>query len=334
MSRLSSIRRLLSYLRFIPRLIRRVASWDGFWWVAGIAAVLVIGGLLSRHYWEELRGEQDSLSETVRNLGLVIGGAIAILLAVWRSIVSERQANTAQQGLLNERYQQGADMLGNNVLSVRLGGIYALERLAAEHPEQYHVQIMKLLCEFVRHPTEDIRIEYDSESDGDQDEQLRRIRADVEGAMQAIGSRSLAGISLERSGDKLYLRDANLSDLQVQSAKLSGAWLTNANLSGAVLPHADLSSARLRRADLTGVKFWDADLSKAILRDANLSGADLCGVDARSPAYQAPVRGLTQAQLDQACADPDNPPKLDGVLDAVTGKQLVWRGQPAHKNQS
>ncbi len=39
-----------------------------------------------------------------------------------------------------------------------------------------------------------------------------------------------------------------------------------------------------------------------------------------------PARGLTQAQLDQARADPDNPPKLDGVEDAVTGKQLVWRG--------
>ena len=224
----------------------------------------------------------ESPNTTIRNVGFVIAGLVALPLTIWRSLVADRQASAAQgqsdaarhqadiarRGLLSERYQRGAGMLGSKVLSVRLGGIYALQRLAEKYTESYHVEVMKLLCAFVRHPTEDTWIEYDPVSDGGQDEQLRRIRADVEGAMQAIGSRSLAGISLERSGDKLYLRDANLSDLQVQSARLSGAWLTNAKLSGAVLPHADLSSARLRRADLTGVKFWDADLSKAILRDA------------------------------------------------------------------
>ena len=91
------------------------------------------------------------MGTTARNVGLMIGGAVALVFAVWRSWVAHKQADTARQGLLNERYQKGAEMLGNNVLSVRLGGIYALERLAAEHPEQYHVQIMKLLCAFVRY---------------------------------------------------------------------------------------------------------------------------------------------------------------------------------------
>ena len=231
-------------------------------------------------------------------------------------------------------------MLGSDVLSVRLGGIFALRRLAEEHPEQYHIQIIELFCAFARNPTKDNRIEFAPEGYGDQDEQIRTVRADVEGVMNAIGSRSLTGISLEqRSADfKLYLRDANLSDLQVQFAKLSGAWLTNANLSGAVLPHANLSCARLRQANLSGVelrhadmsdaKLWGANLSKAILYDANLSGTDLSGIAARSVANKVPVCGLTQAQLDEARADPDKPPKLDGVLDAETGKPLVWPREP------
>ena len=44
-------------------------------------------------------------------------------------------------------------MLGSEVLSVRLGGIYALQRLAEEWPDQYHIQIMRLFCAFVRLPT-------------------------------------------------------------------------------------------------------------------------------------------------------------------------------------
>ena len=330
------IRRSLIFLR--P--ILRVTSWDGFWWIAAIVAVLVIGVLLSWCFWDDLGNDEESLSATIRNVGLLIGGIIAMLLAVWRSRVAERQANTAQRSLLNERYQQGAEMLGNSVLAVRMGGIYALALLAKEHPEEYHIQIMESLCSFVRHPTEDTRIEYDPESDADQDKQLRRIRADVEYAVLAIGSRSVTGIELEQKSEdvKLYLRDSHLSDLRAKSAKLSRAWLTNANLSGAILPRADLSRARLRRANLSGgqlrkadlsyAKFWGANLSEAMLQDANLSGADLCGVDAPSPRYRELARGLIQAQLDEACADQDNPPKLDGVLDAKTGKPLVWRGKP------
>ena len=119
---------------------RRVIRWDGFWWVIGMVGVLIISGGLSWRYWGDLRGDQESLSTTIRNLALVIGGIEAILLAAWRSIVAQRQvaaahrqADTSQQGLLNERYQRGTEMLGSEVLSVRLGGAYALDRLAAEH---------------------------------------------------------------------------------------------------------------------------------------------------------------------------------------------------------
>ena len=59
---------------------------------------------------------------------------------------------------LNERYKTGTEMLGNSVLSVRIDGIYTLANLADEHPELYHVQVMKLFCFTVRFPpTRDIR---------------------------------------------------------------------------------------------------------------------------------------------------------------------------------
>ena len=326
--------------------------WEGRLWTGAIAMVLAIGALLSWFFWEDINDGNDSLSTIIRNLALVIGGTIAVLLAVWRSRISERQATaaqdhaetaqrqaeTAQRGLLNERYQRGAEMLGSKVLSVRLGGIYALGRLAEEHPEEYHIQILELFCAFVRFPTKDTNMRSNLEGYGDQDD--RTLRADVQDVTKAIGTRSPTGISLELSQKdfKLYLRDANMSGLQLRGGNLSGAWLTNANLSGAILPYTILSCARLRHAnlvgvelrhaDLSGAKFWGADLTRAVLRDANLSGADLCGADARAPANRSAVRGLTQAQLDEARADSDNPPKLNGVLDAETGAPLIWHEGP------
>ena len=117
----------------MPLRQHHILSWTGrAWlpWVLTIVAIFGIGLVLSWLYWSDLHGVNDVRSTTIRNLGLVIGGTMAMVLAIWRSIVAERQAETAQGSLHNERYQKGAEMLGSVVLAVRLGGIYALQRLA------------------------------------------------------------------------------------------------------------------------------------------------------------------------------------------------------------
>ena len=98
---------------------------------------------------------KESHSTTIRNVGLVVGGVIALVIAVWRGLVANREAHTAEADLGNTRYREGAKLLGSGVLAVRLAGIYALRRLAEDHPEEYHTQVMRLLAAFVRHPTTD-----------------------------------------------------------------------------------------------------------------------------------------------------------------------------------
>ncbi len=311
---------------------RRFTGWDGLRWMVGVVLALAAGILLSWWFWNDLRADQESLSATVRNLGLVIGGVIAILLAVWRSRVAERQADTAQRGLLNERYQKGAEMLGNAVLSVRLGGIYALQRLAGEHPEQYHVEIMQMFCVFARRPPEPFP-----------EAPPRQGREDVRAVLRAISGRSEAGLAWEKAANsfRLNLDTADFSRLRLYDAKLSGASLRDADFSHAELPGADMSGAHMHharlydadftKANLSGVKFPDAmfnraklggaNLEGACLKDAGLSCADLSGCG------QNPAIGLTQSQLDKACANENQPPKLDGVVDAETGEPLVWRGK-------
>ena len=137
----------------------RVAAWVVF--------VLIAASAFSIKFWDYL-SEGESSSATIRNIFLAVAATIGLPLAIWRGAVADRQARaahlqvetsqrqsgTAQQGLFNERYQKGAEMLGSAVLSVRLGGIYALARLADEHPEKYHVPIIQLFCTYARNPTE------------------------------------------------------------------------------------------------------------------------------------------------------------------------------------
>ena len=340
---------------FFHRILRGVVGnlmKSSFFWFALTAFFLLVGGLtITCWQWDWLRAgssETATNGDALRNAGIILGGVLALVFALWRGWVAEQQSATAQhqadiaqRSLMNEQYERGAEMLGNAVLSVRLGGIYALRRLAEEHPEQYHIQIMELLCAFVRYPTRDSSVVRPPDLDDEFGSYMRTLRPDVQETMQAIGSRSSAGLSLEISrGSKPYMRDAHLVYLQLQDANLSRAWLTNANLSLAVLPDVDLSCARLReatllgthlrRANLSNAKLWCANLRGAILENANLSGTDFCGIDANSQEFGGPACGLTQAQLDIARADPNNPPKLNGVRDAETDELLVWRGRPLH----
>ncbi len=294
----------------------RPKKWGDVVWMSAIAVVLLVGVLISTRYWDELRGSEESLSATIRNVGLLIGGAIAALLAMWRSVVAESQADIAEKGMLGERYQKGAEMLGSDVLSVRLGGIHALDRLAKEHSEEYHTQAMESLCAFARHPTNNARFDASKEEYTDPVAGENRLRDDVETAMMAIASRNDERVAIEsRAKFRLYLRGARLSHMRLLDANLVNAWLVG----------ADLSYATLSKANLHGANLWDAVLFGTDLTSADLSSFDMSAIDRQLSTDGKTI--ITQSQLDQACADPESPPKLEGVMDAETGEPLVWRGK-------
>ena len=294
----------------------KTSMWEHFrknagWYVAGLIVVLlVIASFFVWCFWDWLRmvpHDYESGTATVRNLGLLVTAIIALPLGIWRSFVAHRQAETAQQGLLNERYQKGAEMLGSEVLSVRLGGIYALARLAEEHPEQYHVPIIQLFCTFVRNLT---RSKESQDKQEDQSLHKSVIREDIQAVMTAIGSRSETGLGCEKATKSFGLEiqhsiarvtvsrrayfwldlrganlrgvdlcEANLSSANFSGADLSNSQLLEANLSNAILTSINLSNAMLFRANLSGADLNSANLSNATLASANLSRTTLAFVN-------------------------------------------------------
>ena len=234
-------------------------------------------------------------------------------------------------------------MLGSQVLAVRLGGIYALARLAREHPADYHTQIMSLLCAFARNPPpagkEDAKVREDvqavmttvrerSAAEIEKIKLERKLREDIQAVMTAVGKRGKAQIEREKqenyrldlSGANLkeaHLAYANLEEVSLESANLKRAVFADANLKGAHLFSANLEDAFLSFANLEG-----ATLTIARLKIADLQGADLAGANLRM------CRGLTQKHLDRAVAREDYPPNLTDAVDAHTGRLLVWGGGP------
>ncbi len=200
-------------------------------------------------------------------------------------------------------------MLGNRVLAVRLGGIYALQRLASEHPAAFLPQVVRQYCAFVRHPPESGDGEARSGEDpsGTGSTTLREDVRAVMNAMDGFSSRSetidvMAGLWLDLSG-------ADLSGMHLGPSDLFGANLSGANLSHAHLRQANLANACLRNADVSGTYF---SLGETL---------------------RCRVRGLAQDQLDEACADSQDPPRLEGVVDQH-GTPLRWRGKPCRDRRS
>ena len=257
-----------------------------------VVVVIIVGTIyLSYSNWSWLKSGKIPASTIIHDISFVVGGTIAILLALWRGRIAEHQSKTAHLSLLNERYQKGAEMLGSGMPSVQLGGIYALLRLARQYPSDYHTQIMSLLCAFLRN------LPAAKKANGQKQYTYTR-REEVLAIVEAICGRSRAQIDAEKeekyhldlNGTDLkdarlvrtYLHGANLAqaDLtgaQMDGAKLAEAWLAGANLTDAELTGAELSGVNLFRATLKYATLAGADLKNARLKYADLTGADITG---------------------------------------------------------
>lgn len=328
-------------------------------WITISVIVLLLGIEIGFSFWKWDWLREDTVSAAIRNVGLVMAATIAIPLAVWRGYLAHRQANiaqqqveksqqqveTSQQGLRNERYQKAVEMIGDEVLAVRLGGIYALQRLSGEAPEEYHVQIMSLFCSFVRHPTKDDEHEKEisererifinenmgilgnAKVEQPRNEKTQQFirREDVEAVMRVIRGRPKSSIALEITEHPFQLdfHGAYLANLY------KDIWSSFEGSNSFI--RADFSDAKLIGAIFRGLDFTDALFIKADLSNAffvggsNLAGAAFVRADLSGTEFSE-VRGLTQAQLGQACAYAENPPIFHNVCDAETSELLVWHG--------
>jgi len=248
-------------------------------------------------------------------------------------------------------------------IEVRIGAIYALERIARDSLRD-HIQIMEILCAYIRAnaPAEglDPAPHYDA-ADPDQwekdldkwTEALPTPRDDIQAALEVIGRRDPEQIAMERAatgpgranGYVLDLRYTNLRRCDItqlnfdrarlENAYLEGAWLNGANLEGAWLYGAHLEGAWLYWAHLEGATIDGAYLEGATLDGAHLEGArlDWARLNSATSLKTATFRGAALRDVDCGeCATNDSlfeaygdaSVKLPKGLTAGEGKLSHW----------
>ena len=267
----------------------------------------------------------DRENEARKTLAQIIGG-IFVLASLYSSIKAfdlQRQTESLQeQAEVTERFTKAIEQLGALTpggaldadgkprinLVVRLGGIYALERIAQDSPRD-HWTIMEVLAAYVR---ENAPIGGHTPMHVYPQASVYMPRADVQAALTVIGRRKIANDPRTRllllsetdlrgaDLDSAHLERANLYGARMQGAMLTGAYLSGATLNEANLNGADLQEAHLSSAYMgiypsgyyTGeAQLGGADLSGASLADADLQGVDLSGVKGLTPQALADTEG-------------------------------------------
>jgi hypothetical protein len=242
-----------------------------------------------------LQYETDNQIKIWTGIVQAIGASVLAIGAyfTWRNL---RVANEAQ---ITNRFTQAIGQLGAELkegepnLEVRLGGIYALERIARDSPPDDST-IMEILTAYVRKNAPWSPSSTASSIEGPVPP------TDIQAILTVIGRRTppknspgldLQGTDLRGASalkgahlEKAFLRGAHL-----ERADLRGAHLKNTNLSEAYLPEADL-----RRADLQETSLLAAHLDHAKLHGAHLQGALLNGADLRNAAFFNEEEGQKQ----------------------------------------
>jgi uncharacterized protein YjbI with pentapeptide repeats len=234
-----------------------------------------------------LENERVKLRNEARaTLLQAFGGAFFLVTA----FLTWRQIQVNREGQITDRFSRAIEHLGTeDKLEVRLGGIYALERIANDSTREQGT-ITEILTAYVRrHGGRPATAPSGDSADQPTDPLPMRARApDLQAVMTVLGRRPPTDADLLQLAG-VDLRGASLPDANLQGANLSGADLSGIEFCGADLRGADLRDAEFRRADLTGARLAGARLQHADLWSADLTGADLAGAN------------LGHANLREAC---------------------------------
>jgi hypothetical protein len=203
---------------------------------------------------------------------------------------------------VTERFTRAVDQLGSTQLDVRLGGIYALERIARDSRTDQPT-IAEILTAYVRThspwpPTRPGQGRIDLTLDQVRDlPDLRTRMPDVQAALTVLGRGEFALLAATSSAP-LDLRATDLRTAELRGANLERAAFFGAHLEQADLLGAHLEGANLRLVHLEGAILADAHMQGANLVLAHLEKAQLAGANLQGASLSA--ARLAGAYLDGA----------------------------------
>lgn len=255
-----------------------------------VAIILLKGPKWQLANLKGLKADQlfDKENEARKTLAQIIGG-ILVLAGLYYTQdniritqeVAEKSRDLTREGQITDRFTKAVEQLGRadepgkgNNLAIRLGGIYALERIATESRAD-HWPVMELLTAYVRQRS------FYKGKDPKAGQDSFQADADIQAIMTVIGRRK---VEYESEEQRLNLVGADLRGIKLYHANLNRALLGGVDLRSAIFDDVHLEQTWLLSADLSGAylpntDFRGADFGGLVnIKGTNLTEADLRGI--------------------------------------------------------
>ncbi|MFJ8011385.1 pentapeptide repeat-containing protein [Streptomyces sp. NPDC096339] len=328
---------VVSRRRRFGSVLSAVAAVLGVFAALAVVVVVLPGLVVER----DLGGDRISAAERLGAVNNVrttliqaVGGAVVLFgaYATWRQLrVNQEGLSATREGHITDRFSRAVDQLGSDKTDVRIGGLYALWRIA-DHSAHDRESVVSIKAAFLRTHLPWPARGQDSpaaETSINSVPPLETRAPDAQVALTGLGVLcrerrpgwlNVSYTDLRRADcDGLWLHHINFDGACLEAASIYQVNLTKASLIAANMRHvelgtsvlhqsrcteADLRGARMIRADLSEADFSGADLREANLRKVRGHGTKFTGADLRL----ADLRGtdLTGADLTGA--------KLEGAL--------------------
>ncbi len=282
-----------------------------------LAGVLWLLFVVSIPFWLYGFSVIKTNPELLRGIGLFVLGIgvapLGLCLAYDRTESLRTQTKTEEEKNVTDAFAKSVELLGNEKIASRQGGIYALGRIAGDNPK-LHPMIMDIVASYIRQESRDsFKLELQGGKNEDkliEEFSSKPVSMDIEAAVAVIRQRNMEndklpgefGYFLDLSN--AYIFNADFSDTKLTRVNFSDSVMMNcnfdntdllksnfkaSNLKGSYFRDCDLREADLRRADLWEADLWGADLQGANLQGANLQGAILWGANLQGANLQGAI---------------------------------------------
>ncbi len=255
-----------------------------------VAAILVILPLI--YTWIDFSNSSANQEliknkiDFVKTVATILGGGIllyGVYLTLRRIRALESQVKVAEDGQITDRYTKAVEQLGSDKMEVRLGGVYALERIARDSPRDYWT-IMEVLTAYVRErapwppkkpPDEQTTTSVEpptATANPDQDPPPSKPPTDIQAALTVLGRR--ARRYGQGEDQPLDLRGTDLRGADLQGAHLEGALLVSAHMERADFSWSHIEGVNLIGSHLENAYFYNSYMDNSLLLGAFLSNAN------------------------------------------------------------
>ncbi len=273
----------------------------------GISANVLILMLLAALIWSAVSAEKELMTwrywtnetERLRNLSLMMTGLFAIPISVFglflvsrRTAANELQAQAqlaqaenlsnqiqnlsdqlrlGEQAQITDRFTKAIEQLGSKETSIRLGAIYALERIGFDSVRDVQA-IIEILAAFVRNNCARPSGNLQSEASID-----TSLASDVLAAIKVlIRVKNIDGVETR----KVDLRNCHLPNLELDNITVRGFELNGSDLSGqsfrdvrfvnCEFDDANFSKSHFHRCEFRECGSWFTNFESAFLNDSSI----------------------------------------------------------------